>query len=131
MTIVRAGTRPLQSAPGEYFTGAVRVERFADPKPPSRVSIASVTFEAGARTNWHTHPYGQHLVITSGVGWVQIEGGPVEEVRVGDVVWFPPNTRHWHGASRDSAMTHVAIQEAADGGPVEWKEPVSGEQYQR
>ncbi|MCC6320027.1 MAG: cupin domain-containing protein [Phycisphaerales bacterium] len=131
MTISRTGTRPVQPGPSEYFTGSVRVERFAEAKPPSRVSIASVTFEAGARTNWHTHPYGQHLVITSGVGWVQVEGGSVEEVRPGDVVWFPPHTHHWHGASPDSAMTHLAVQEAAEGGPVDWKEPVSGEQYQR
>jgi len=112
-----------------WFTGSVRIDPLADPKASSRVSMASVTFEPGARTAWHTHPLGQHLLITSGYGWVQEQGGEIQEVRPGDVVWFPPGVKHWHGASPDNAMTHIAIQEAQDGSPVDWLEHVTDEQY--
>ncbi|MFH5803336.1 cupin domain-containing protein [Alienimonas sp. DA493] len=129
--IARVGTNESTTPPAEYFTGAVRLDPLASPKEPSRVSIASVTFEPGARTHWHTHPAGQHLYITAGLGWVQEESGPIEEVRPGDVVWFPPGVKHWHGASPKTAMTHLAIQEAVDGSPVAWLEPVTDEQYRK
>jgi len=131
MDIERVGSRASQEGPAEWFTGSVRIDPLFQPKEPSRVAGASVTFAAGARTAWHTHPLGQHLVITSGVGRVQQEGGPIQEVGPGDVVWFPPGVKHWHGASPTNAMTHVAIQEARDGSAVEWLEPVSDEQYRR
>lgn len=131
MKIERIGSQPSSKGPAEYFTGSVRVEMLFPAEEPSRVSAASVTFEPGARTAWHTHPLGQHLIITSGVGWVQQEGGPIEEVRPGDVVWFPPEVKHWHGASPTNAMTHIAIQEAKDGSPVDWMEHVTDEQYRK
>jgi quercetin dioxygenase-like cupin family protein len=131
MDIKRVGPEPSQDGPTEWFTGSVRVDMHFKAEVPSRVSCASVTFEPGARTAWHTHPLGQHLIVTSGVGWVQQEGSEVQEVRPGDVVWLPPNAKHWHGASPRNAMTHVAIQEAKDGSAVEWLEKVSDEQYRR
>ena len=131
MEITRAGSQPSQKGPAEYFTGAVRVDsRFAG-RAPARVGGGIVTFEPGARTAWHTHPLGQTLIVTSGIGWVQREGGPVEEIRPGDVVWIPPGVRHWHGATATTAMSHVAIAEALDGKSVDWMEQVSEEQYQR
>lgn len=126
--ITRVGSKPARKGPAEWFTGAVRVEMLFGDKAPYRVSGPNVTFEPGARTAWHTHPLGQHI-ITSGVGWVQQEGGKVPEVRPHDVVWFPPNVEHWHGASPENAMTHVAIQEAKDGSAVEWMEQVTDAQY--
>jgi len=129
MEIMRNGSQPSGKGPADNFTGAVRVDgRFRAPDP-ARVSGASVTFEPGARTAWHTHPLGQTLIITSGLGWVQHEGGPVEEVRPGDIVWFPPGVKHWHGATPTTAMTHIAIAEALDGKVVDWMEKVSDEQY--
>ena len=129
MEIKRVGTRPSGKGPAEWFTGAVRIDPLFKAGAPARAAGASVTFEPGARTAWHTHPLGQTLIITAGCGWVQREGGPVEEVRPGDVVWFPPGKKHWHGAAPTTAMTHIAIQEALDGKVVEWLEKVSDEQY--
>lgn len=129
MDIKKNGSQPSIQGPEDWFTGQVRVDPLFAAKEPSRVSGASVTFEPGARTAWHTHPVGQHLIITSGFGWVQRESQPIEEVRPGDVVWFPPGVRHWHGASPKSAMTHIAIQEGQDGSPVTWLEHVAAENY--
>jgi quercetin dioxygenase-like cupin family protein len=129
MHITRGGSQPSRKGPTEYFTGAVRIDPLFQAPDPARVSGGSVTFEPGARSAWHTHPLGQTLIITSGLGWVQREGGPIEEVRPGDVVWFPPGLKHWHGATPTTAMTHVAIQEAVNGKNVEWLEHVSDEQY--
>jgi quercetin dioxygenase-like cupin family protein len=131
MQITRAGSQPSNKGSPEYFTGAVRIDPLFPVREPSRVSAATVTFEPGARTAWHTHPLGQTLIITAGVGWVQREGGPVEEVRPGDVVWFPPGLKHWHGTTPTTAMTHIAIQEAMNGTTVDWMEKVSDEQYRR
>jgi quercetin dioxygenase-like cupin family protein len=131
MQITRAGSQPSRQGPAENFTGAVRVDPLFPAREPGRVSAGSVTFEPGARTAWHTHPLGQSLIITSGLGWVQREGGPIEDVRPGDVVWFPPGLKHWHGATPTTAMTHIAIQEALDGKNVDWMEKVSDEQYRR
>ena len=131
MDIQRVGSKASVKGPTDWFSGTVWLDPMFDAKDPSRVSGASVTFEPGARTAWHTHPMGQHLIITSGVGWVQQEGGPIQEVHPGDVVWFPPNVKHWHGATPANAMTHTAIQEAKDGSPVEWMEHVTDEQYRR
>src|SRR5829696_2964886 len=125
LRITRAGSQPSAKGPADYFTGTVRVDPMFPATAPSRVSGGHVTFEPGARSNWHTHPLGQTLVITSGLGWVQREGGPIEEVRAGDVIWFPPGLRHWHGASPTIAMTHIAITEALDGKNVDWLEKVS------
>src|SRR3954469_12301211 len=129
MDIKRSGTQPSGKGPGEYFTGTVRIDPLFQAPDPARVAGASVTFEPGARTAWHTHPLGQTLVVTSGLGLAQRWGGPAEEIRPGDVVWFPPEEKHWHGASPATAMTHLAIQEALDGSPVDWLEHVSDEQY--
>jgi quercetin dioxygenase-like cupin family protein len=129
MQITRAGSQPSRKGPAEYFTGAVRVDPLFQAGDPARVSGGHVTFEPGARTAWHTHPLGQTLLITSGRGWVQREGGPIEEVRPGDVVWFPPGLKHWHGATPTTAMTHIAITESLNGKNVEWLEKVSDEQY--
>jgi quercetin dioxygenase-like cupin family protein len=129
MQIARAGSQPSRQGPTEYFTGAVRVDPVFPVREPSRMSAAHVTFEPGARSAWHTHPLGQTLIITSGRGWVQREGGPIEEVRPGDVVWFPPGLKHWHGATPTTAMTHIAIQETLNGKNVDWMEKVSDEQY--
>lgn len=129
MDITRVGTRPSQQAPADHFTGTVRVDRLFAAEAPARVGGAYVTFEPGARTNWHTHPLGQTLVITAGLGRVRRWGGPIEEVRPGDVVWFPPNEKHWHGASPTMAMTHLAISENLDGKTVDWMEKVSDADY--
>ena len=129
MEIKRAGSQPSGKGPADYFTGAVRVDPLFQAPDPARVAGALVTFEPGARTAWHTHPLGQTLVVTSGFGWVQREGGPVEEIRPGDVVWFPPGEKHWHGATPTTAMSHIAIQERLDGKTVDWMEKVSDEQY--
>ncbi len=129
MEIKRVGTQPSNKGPAEYFTGTVRIDPLFQANAPARAAGASVTFEPGARTAWHTHPLGQTLIIVSGCGRVQRWGGPVEEIRPGDVVWFPPGEKHWHGAAPATAMTHIAIQEALDGKVVEWMEKVSDEQY--
>ena len=129
MEIKRSGSQPSRKGPQEWFTGSVRIDPLFEAPAPARAAGASVTFEAGARTAWHTHPLGQTLIITFGLGWVQREGGPIEEVRAGDVVWFPPGLKHWHGASPTTAMSHIAIQESLDGKTVDWLEKVSDEQY--
>jgi quercetin dioxygenase-like cupin family protein len=131
MEIKRSGSQPSRKVPAEYFTGSVRLDPLFQASEPARVSGSSVTFEPGARTAWHTHPLGQTLIITWGLGWVQREGGPVEEVRPGDVVWFPPGEKHWHGATPTTAMTHIAIQETLNGKNVDWMEKVSDEQYRK
>jgi quercetin dioxygenase-like cupin family protein len=129
MDIKRMGSHPSGKGPAEYFTGAVRVDPLFQAADPARVVGASVTFEPGARTAWHTHPLGQTLIVTAGCGWVQREGGPREEIRAGDVVWFAPAEKHWHGAAPANAMTHIAIQEALNGKVVDWMEKVSDAQY--
>lgn len=129
MQITRIGSQPSRKGPDEYFTGTVRIDLLFQAPEPARVGGAAVTFEPGARTAWHTHPLGQTLIVTAGCGWVQCEGGPVEEIRPGDIVWFPPGVRHWHGATPTTAMTHIAIAEALDGKNVEWLEQVSDTQY--
>jgi quercetin dioxygenase-like cupin family protein len=131
MEISRAGSQPSKPGPADWFTGMVRIDPLFDAQEPARVAAASVTFEPGARTAWHTHPLGQTLIVTAGCGWAQRLGGPVEEIRPGDVVWFPPGEKHWHGATPTTAMTHLAIQEKLDGNAVEWLEQVSDEQYRR
>jgi len=131
MEIKRAGSQPSRRAPAEYFTGVVRVDPLFQTPDPARTSGASVTFEPGARTVWHTHPLGQTLIVTAGCGWVQREGGPIEDVRPGDVVWFPPGLKHWHGATPTTSLTHIAIQEAVDSKNVDWLERVSDEQYRK
>ena len=131
MDILRAGSRPSGKGPASWFTGTVRIDPLFNPFDAERVQGAQVTFEPGARTAWHTHPLGQTLIITTGLGWVQREGGPIEEVRPGDVVWFPPGLKHWHGASPTNAMTHIAVQESAGGKNVDWLEKVSDEQYRK
>jgi quercetin dioxygenase-like cupin family protein len=130
MEIKRVGSQPSAKGPADWFTGAVRIDSLFDAPAPARVHGGSVTFEPGARTAWHTHPLGQTLIVTSGSGRVQREGGPVEEIRPGDVVWFEPGEKHWHGAAPTTGMSHIAIQEALDGQVVEWLEHVSDEQYQ-
>ncbi len=129
MEIKRIGLQPSEKGPDAYFTGTVRVDRLFSAPEPARVAGASVTFEPGARTAWHTHPLGQTLVVTAGCGRVQREGGPVEEIRPGDVVWFSPGEKHWHGAAPTTAMTHIAIQESLNGKVVDWMEKVSDAQY--
>jgi quercetin dioxygenase-like cupin family protein len=129
MDIKRVGSQPSGKGPSEWFTGTVRVDPLFQTPDPALVRGASVTFEPGARTAWHTHPLGQTLIVTAGCGWAQHWGGLVEEIRPGDVVWFPPNEKHWHGATRTTAMTHIAIQEKKDGKVVDWMEKVSDEQY--
>jgi quercetin dioxygenase-like cupin family protein len=129
MDIRRNGSQASASGPAEYFTGTVRLDAPFKTTAPARVSGATVTFEPGARTAWHTHPLGQTLIVTFGCGRVQREGGPIEEVRTGDIVWFPPGEKHWHGAAPDTAMSHIAIAEALDGKVVDWMEKVSDEQY--
>ena len=131
MDVQRIGTRPSAKVPPDWFTGTVRIDPLFDRAEPSRVAGASVTFEPGARTAWHTHPLGQTLVVTAGCGWAQHDGRPVEEIRPGDVVWFPPGERHWHGATATTGMTHIAIQEKQGGKAVDWMEHVSDEQYRR
>ena len=129
MDILLAGSRPTRRAPKESFTGAVWQDPIITPQAPARINSSRVTFEPGARTAWHTHPLGQHLIVTAGCGRVQREGGPVEEIRPGDVVVFAPGEKHWHGAAPTTAMTHFAIQENLDGKTVDWLEQVSDEQY--
>ncbi|WP_237477810.1 (R)-mandelonitrile lyase [Lichenibacterium dinghuense] len=129
MEIKRAGSQPSRRGPEEWFTGTVRIDPLVDAPEPARVAAALVTFEPGARTAWHTHPLGQTLVVTAGCGRAQREGGPVEEIRPGDAVWFAPGEKHWHGAAPATAMSHVAIQEKHDGSPVDWMEKVSDAQY--
>jgi quercetin dioxygenase-like cupin family protein len=131
MEIKRVGSQASTKGPVDWFTGAVRIDPLFQAGAPLRVAGASVTFEPGARTAWHTHPLGQTLIITAGCGWAQREGGPIEEIRPGDVVWFPPGEKHWHGASPVTAVTHIAIQEALDGKVVDWMEKVTDEQYRR
>jgi quercetin dioxygenase-like cupin family protein len=131
MDITRAGSQPSSRGPAEYFTGTVRIDPLFQPKPPARTAAATVTFEPGARTAWHTHPLGQTLIVTTGAGRVQRWGGPIEDVRPGDVVWFAPGEKHWHGASPTTALTHIAIHESQDGKTVDWLEHVSDEQYQK
>jgi quercetin dioxygenase-like cupin family protein len=130
MEIKRNGSQSSVPGPAEYFTGTVRIDPLHSAPEPARIACASVTFEPGARTAWHTHPLGQTLIVTSGAGRVQREGEAVEEIRPGDVVWFAPGEKHWHGASPDVAMTHIAIQEQLDGKAVDWLEKVSDEQYE-
>jgi len=129
MEIKRNGSLPSAKGPAEYFTGAVRIDSRFQASDPARVGGAIVTFEPGARTARHTHPLGQTLIVTSGIGWAQRDGGPIEEIRPGDVVWFPPGEKHWHGATSTNAMTHIAIAEALSGKSVDWMEHVSDAQY--
>src|SRR5204863_9549766 len=129
MEIKRSGSQASTKGPAEYFTGTVRIDSLFQPPDPARVAAASVTFEPGARTAWHTHPLGQHLFVTAGFGRAQRWGGPIEEIRPGDVVWFAPGEKHWHGASPATAMTHIAVQERLDGKAVEWLEQVTDAQY--
>jgi quercetin dioxygenase-like cupin family protein len=130
MHIKRDGSQTSGKGPAEYFTGMVRFASLFEAPDPARVQGASVTFEPGARTAWHTHPLGQNLIVTAGRGWAQREGGPVEEIHPGDVIWFSPNEKHWHGATPSTSMTHIAIQEQLNGEAVHWMEKVSDEQYQ-
>jgi quercetin dioxygenase-like cupin family protein len=129
MDIKRAGSQPSGKGPAEWFTGAVRIDPLFAVTPPARAAGNAVTFEPGARTAWHTHPLGQLLIVTAGAGRAQREGGPVEAIHPGDVVWFAPGEKHWHGAAPTTAMTHIAIQEALDGKAVEWMEHVTDAQY--
>ena len=129
MDIARNGSQPSCKGPADWFTGTVRIDPLFTAPDPARVAGALVTFEPGARTAWHTHPLGQTLIVTAGTGRVQREGGPVEEIRPGDVVWFPPGEKHWHGASPTTAMSHIAIQEKLDGKVVDWLEHVSDTDY--
>ncbi|RJS93703.1 cupin domain-containing protein [Salinisphaera sp. Q1T1-3] len=130
MDISKNGTRPSNPGPDDFFTGTVRIDPLFNNDDPARTSGASVTFEPKARTAWHTHPYGQTLIVTAGSGLVQREGGPIEAINPGDVVWFPPEEKHWHGAGPDTAMTHIAVQEKAEDGPVTWMEKVTDAQYE-
>ena len=129
MKITRVGSQASTKGPSDYFTGTVRIDPLVQTTAPARVAAAAVTFEPGARTAWHTHPLGQTLIVTAGCGGAQRWGGPIEEIRPGDVVWFEPREKHWHGASPTTALTHTAIQEQLDGKAVEWLEQVSDEQY--
>ena len=131
MKIQKNGSHPSKPGPAEYFTGAVRVDTPFQAGDPARLEGAYVTFEPGARTAWHTHPLGQTLLVTAGLGWAQREGGPREEIRPGDVVWFEPGEKHWHGATAATAVTHVAIVERLDGKGTDWLEKVTDEQYGR
>ena len=132
MQINRKESREIVSGPAEWFSGEVQLDRLlAGPEEPSRLSVAEVSFSAGARTAWHTHPLGQTLIVTSGLGRAQREGGPVEEIRPGDVVWFAPGEKHWHGASPTTAMSHIAVQEKLNGKNVDWMDKVSDAQYRR
>lgn len=131
MEIKRIGSQPSAKGPTDWFTGTVRVDPLFQAPEPARVSGGLVTFEPSARTAWHTHPLGQTLIVTAGCGWVQREGGPIEEVHPGDVVWFPPLEKHWHGATPTTAMSHIAIQESQGGKAVDWLEQVRDEQYRK
>jgi quercetin dioxygenase-like cupin family protein len=129
MEIKRIGSRPSGKGPADYFTGSVRIDPLSEPPEPARVAMALVTFEPGARTAWHTHPFGQTLIVTAGCGWVQRVDGAKEEIHPGDVVYFAPGEKHWHGATATTAMSHIAVQEKLDGSPVAWMEQVTDEQY--
>jgi quercetin dioxygenase-like cupin family protein len=131
MDIKRSGSQPSGKGPAEYFTGTVRIDPLIQANAPARIFAANVTFEPGARTAWHTHPLGQTLIVTAGCGLVQRWGGPIEPIRPGDVVWFPPGEKHWHGATPTTAMTHIAIVEHLDGKSADWMEKVTDEQYQQ
>jgi quercetin dioxygenase-like cupin family protein len=131
VSIVKNGSRPSQKGPADYFTGSVRIDPLFDPQGPEGAGSAWVTFEPGARTAWHSHPAGQRLVVTTGLGWVQQWGGRTQEIRPGDVAWIPPGVKHWHGATPTTAMSHIAIQEAVKGKVVDWMEHVTDEQYQK
>jgi quercetin dioxygenase-like cupin family protein len=131
MNITRNGAQPSAKGPSDWFTGTVRLDQPFQTSDPARVAGAIVTFEPGARTAWHTHPLGQTLIVTSGLGWAQREGGPIEDLRPGDVIFFEPHEKHWHGASPTTAMTHIAIQEKLDGKAVDWLEKVTDDQYQK
>jgi len=129
MDIKRIGSQPSGKGPAEYFTGTVRIDPLFEAPPPARALSATVTFEPGARTAWHTHPLGQTLIVTAGCGRAQRRGGPIEEIRPGDVVWIPPGEKHWHGAAPTTAMTHIAIVEQLDGKSADWMEQVSDKEY--
>ena len=131
MEIKKCGSQSSGKGPADWFTGIVRVDPLFQANDPARASGASVTFEPGARTAWHRHPLGQTLIVIAGCGRAQREGGPIEEIRPGDVISFAPNEKHWHGATPTTAMTHIAIQEALDGKVVEWMEKVTDQEYQR
>jgi quercetin dioxygenase-like cupin family protein len=131
MTITRNGSQPSNKGSAEWFTGVVRIDPLFPANSPARTTAASVTFEPRARTAWHTHPLGQTLIVTAGCGRVQRWDGPIEDIRPGDVIWFPPGEKHWHGAAPTTAMTHIAIQEALNGKTVDWMEHVTDEQYQK
>jgi len=130
MKIDRTGSQPSAKGPSDYFVGTVQIDAPFVGEAPARVSGATVTFEPGARTAWHTHPLGQTLIVTSGLGWVQREGGPIEDIKPGDIVWIAPGEKHWHGATATTAMTHIAIAEKLNDSPVDWLEQVTDEQYQ-
>ncbi len=130
MDIKRSGSRPSEKGPTEYFTGTVRIDRLFQAHDPARAGGASVTFEPGARTAWHSHPLGQTLIVTAGCGRIQCWGDPIEEIRPGDVIWIPPGEKHWHGAAPTTAVTHIAIHEQLEGKAADWMEKVSDEQYQ-
>ena len=129
MEIRGAGSQPSGKGPSEYFTGTVRIDPLNSPPDPARVAMVLVTFEPGARTAWHTHPLGQTLIVTAGCGRCQCEGGPVQDIKPGDVVWFAPGEKHWHGAASTTAMSHIAVQEKLGGSPVDWLEHVTDAQY--
>ena len=131
MQIIKNGSQPSMAGPAEWFTGTVRIDPLFRSEEPARTGAASVTFEPGARTAWHTHPLGQTLIVTAGSGWVQRWDGPIEEIQPGDVVQFAPGEKHWHGAAPTTSVTHIAIQEALDGKAADWMEHVSDEQYQK
>jgi quercetin dioxygenase-like cupin family protein len=131
MEIIRIGSQPSGKGPEDWFTGSVRIDPLFQPNGHRRAAAANVTFEPGARTAWHTHPLGQTLIVLSGLGWVQREGGTIEEIRPGDIVWIAPGEKHWHGATATIAMTHIAMQEELNGKVVEWMEKVSEEQYKK
>jgi quercetin dioxygenase-like cupin family protein len=129
MDIKRSGSQPSGTGPADWFTGTVRIDPLFTAPDPARVGGALVTFEPGARTAWHTHPLGQTLIVTAGSGWVQRDGGPIETIHSGDVIWFPPGEKHWHGATATTAMSHIAIQEKQDGKYVDWLNHVTDEEY--
>jgi quercetin dioxygenase-like cupin family protein len=129
MKLIRPGTQASAKGRAEYFTGSVRIDLLNNPPPPARTSCASVTFEPGARSAWHTRPLRQTLIVTAGCGWTQCEGEPIVEIRAGDVIWCPPGHKHWHGATATTAMTHLAVQEALDGKNVEWLTHVTDAEY--
>ncbi len=131
MNIQRVGSQASAKGPADWFTGTVRIDSPFKGSGPSRVTGATVSFEPGARTAWHTHPLGQTLIVTAGAGWVQREGGPIEEIRPGDIVWFAPGEKHWHGATPTTALSHIAIQEALDGKVVDWMEHVTDDEYRQ